>query len=393
MASVSNTYNSYVLNGAYTSLYKTSNPKVSNTQDDVFISLQGNNKEQTNLSDNEILEKIRNQTHTYQEAWRKSLNVNDMVCYTNESALYSDDTDINFINNIDTQLKQNMNKKITLQEAEEAQEFLNKQMDSIMLELYKKNPKLMEDTMKKEYDFYTNGGFSGDYKPSEEIANLQTDRKLSSILLAYQERVEQDNIDKDFSNFIKGFKENFKEEEIDEETLAYFKKNIDFYLRAKQDASGYHFFSYVTDMLSPSQQEQISNAISKVITFYSQTQTLEVDGAKLSWENQQANNKALDKNLMYGLHNYYGFGLDNLKIEYKADLNKPTNELLTSLSSNLNSTQNFFDMLEQREKLEKENQELQNKRGLNLVNNPYIETKSDGILKEVLKSKDKEIKA
>ncbi|PZT48908.1 hypothetical protein B6S12_01025 [Helicobacter valdiviensis] len=74
-------------------------------------------------------------------------------------------------------------------------------------------------------------------------------------------------------------------------------------------------------------------------------------------------------------------------------LNKPTNELLTSLSSNLNSTQNFFDMLEQREKLEKENQELQNKRGLNLVNNPYIETKSDGILKEVLKSKDKEIKA
>ncbi|WP_181450912.1 hypothetical protein [Helicobacter valdiviensis] len=50
-------------------------------------------------------------------------------------------------------------------------------------------------------------------------------------------------------------------------------------------------------------------------------------------------------------------------------------------------------MLEQREKLEKENQELQNKRGLNLVNNPYIETKSDGILKEVLKSKDKEIKA
>ena len=65
MASISNTYNNYI--GAYPSLYNNSN-KTSNTQDS--LSPLQDNTEQTNLSDSEILDKISNQTHFYQESWR-----------------------------------------------------------------------------------------------------------------------------------------------------------------------------------------------------------------------------------------------------------------------------------------------------------------------------------
>ncbi len=54
MASISNTYNNYM--GAYTSLYSNSN-KTSNTQDS--LSPLQDNTEQTNLSDSEILDKIK----------------------------------------------------------------------------------------------------------------------------------------------------------------------------------------------------------------------------------------------------------------------------------------------------------------------------------------------
>ncbi|PZT48942.1 hypothetical protein B6S12_01210 [Helicobacter valdiviensis] len=411
MASVSNAYNSYVLNGAYTSLYKTSNPKTSNTQDDVFISLQGNNKEQTNLSDNEILEKIRNQTRITQQAWRTSIfyNVNDKDIlingviekidkdyrkkYPNVETIISSGSfflqDKSFINKIDTKLQEKATKKVTLKEAEEAQEFLNKQMDSIMLELYKKNPKLMEDTMKKEYDFYTNGGFSGDYKPSKEIANLQSDERIERLLIDYGIRTEGEELDKSFEKFLAKMRENFQGENIDEELILELRQGVGIYRYQKMEMSGYAFFSQVTDMLSKEEQEKITDAIVDVLSFYSGANSIELNGTKVSWEPESK-----DPNSVYGWGS--NVTMDVACIDVKIEYGTNNDDLLLPLNakySNFDSTQSFFDMLEQREKLEKENQELQNKRGLNLVNNPYIETKSDGILKEVLKSKDKEIRA
>ena len=175
MASISNTYNNYM--GAYTSLYSNSN-KTSNTQDS--LSPLQDNTEQTNLSDSEILDKISNQTHFYQESWREIIDGTKspagFFALSQSVSFYEQDK--GFISKIDTKLQEKATKNITLQEVEEAQEFLNKQMDNVMLELYKKNPELMESTMKRSYDFYANDGLKDNYKPSEEIANLQFDKKI-----------------------------------------------------------------------------------------------------------------------------------------------------------------------------------------------------------------------
>ena len=194
MASISNTYNNYM--GAYTSLYSNSN-KTSNTQDS--LSPLQDNTEQTNLSDSEILDKISNQTHFYQEIKRKFHDDNvapgltDIETFHLSAGTFYDE-DKGFISKIDTKLQEKSTKNITLQEVEEAQEFLNKQMDNVMLELYKKNPELMESTMKRSYDFYANDGLKDNYKPSEEIANLQFDKKIQDLLLEYSIRTEGNSI-------------------------------------------------------------------------------------------------------------------------------------------------------------------------------------------------------
>ena len=71
-----------------------------------------------------------------------------------------------------------------------------------MLELYKKNPELMESTMKRSYDFYANDGLKDNYKPSEEIANLQFDKRISNLLLDYGYRTEVKELDNAFENFL-----------------------------------------------------------------------------------------------------------------------------------------------------------------------------------------------
>ncbi|WP_279144161.1 hypothetical protein [Helicobacter pullorum] len=244
MASISNTYNNYM--GAYTSLYSNSN-KTSNAQDS--LSPLQDNTEQTNLSDSEILDKISNQTRFYQEIKRKFHDDNvapgltDIETFHLSAGTFYDE-DKGFISKIDTKLQEKATKNITLQEVEEAQEFLNKQMDNVMLELYKKNPELMESTMKRDYDFYANDALKNNYyKPSEEIANLQFDRKISNLLLEYAIRTEAQELDKRFENFLVEIKRDVQNGNTDEITSSTLAMGVGTYRNEKMLMSGYSFFS------------------------------------------------------------------------------------------------------------------------------------------------------
>ena len=74
-----------------------------------------------------------------------------------------------------------------------------------------------------------------------------------------------------------------------------------------------------------------------------------------------------------------------MKISYS-----PQEDILLSLSSNFDSSQTFFEVLEQRDKLEKENQELKTKQDYNaygISKNTSIQTdsSSDSIIQTLLK--------
>ncbi|KPH53049.1 hypothetical protein, partial [Helicobacter pullorum] len=345
MASISNTYNNYM--GAYTSLYSNSN-KTSNTQDS--LSPLQNNTEQTNLSDSEILDKISNQTHFYQESWREIIDGTKspagFFALSQSVSFYEQDK--GFISKIDTKLQEKATKNITLQEVEEAQEFLNKQMDNVMLELYKKNPELMESTMKRDYDFYANGGFTESYKRSEEIANLQFDKRISNLLLDYGYRTEVKELDNAFENFLVEIKRDVQNGNADEIASSDLAIAVGTYRQEKMLMSGYSFFSQVTDMLSPAQQEKITDAISSVLSFYSRSNSIDINGTKVSWETQ-----AEGDNSVYGLNSNVSFyiGCIDVKIEY----NTSNDDFLLPLNAknyNFDTTQSIFDILNQKEKLE-----------------------------------------
>ena len=381
MASISNTYNNYM--GAYTSLYSNSN-KTSNAQDS--LSPLQDNTEQTNLSDSEILDKISNQTHFYQESWRDSRNIVIVrgLCDVETLRLSAGtcyEQDKGFISKIDTKLQEKSTKNITLQEVEEAQEFLNKQMDSVMLELYKKNPELMESTMKRDYDFYANDGLKDNYKPSEETANLQFDRKISNLLLEYAIRTEAQELDKRFENFLVEIKRDVQNGNTDEITSSTLAMGVGTYRREKMLMSGYSFFSQVTDMLSPAQQEKITDAISSVLSFYSRSNSIDINGTKVSWETQGED-----------VYSIYGYGSDITMgvacIDVKIEYNTSNDDFLLPLNAknyNFDTTQSIFDILNQKEKLEKENQDLKNKQAIEAYSygNGYSSTLTSKTSKEI----------
>ena len=378
MASISNTYNNYM--GAYTSLYSNSN-KTSNTQDS--LSPLQDNTEQTNLSDSEILDKISNQTHFYQESWREIIDGTKspagFFALSQSVSFYEQDK--GFISKIDTKLQEKATKNITLQEVEEAQEFLNKQMDNVMLELYKKNPELMESTMKRDYDFYANDGLKDNYKPSEEIANLQFDRKISNLLLEYAIRTEAQELDKRFENFLIEIKRDVQNGNTDEITSSTLAMGVGTYRREKMLMSGYSFFSQVTDMLSPAQQEKITDAISSVLSFYSRSNSIDINGTKVSWETQGED-----------VYSIYGYGSDITMgvacIDVKIEYNTSNDDFLFPLNAknyNFDTTQSIFDILNQKEKLEKENQDLKNKQAIEAYSygNGYSSTLTSKTSKEI----------
>ncbi len=254
-------------------------------------------------------------------------------------------------------------------------------MDNVMLELYKKNPELMESTMKRSYDFYANDGLKDNYKPSEEIANLQFDKKIQDLLLEYAIRTEAQELDKRFENFLVEIKRDVQNGNTDEITSSTLAMGVGTYRNEKMLMSGYSFFSLVTDMLSPAQQEKITDAISSVLSFYSRSNSIDINGTKVSWETQGED-----------VYNVYGYGsnitMRECCIDVKIEYNTSNDDFLLPLNAknyNFDTTQSIFDILNQKEKLEKENQDLKNKQAIEAYSygNGYSSTLTSKTSKEI----------
>ena len=184
---------------------------------------------------------------------------------------------------------------------------------------------------------------------------------------------------------IKNIQNNIQDKKIGGDIGEYVKKGVAAYRYEKMQMSGCNFFGQVTDMLSPALQEQITDAIAQVMSFYSQPNSVEFNGVKISWETQSITDT-------YGAfyHSFADIFLANIEIKYSQDFGDTTNDFLLSLSSNFDSSQTFFEVLEQRDKLEKENQELKTKQDYNaygISKNTSIQTdsSSDSIMQTLLK--------
>ena len=253
--------------------------------------------------------------------------------------------------------------------------------------------------MKRDYDFYANGGFTESYKRSEEIANLQFDKRISNLLLDYGYRTEVKELDNAFENFLVKIKRDVQNGNADEITSSDLAIAVGTYRQEKMAMSGYPFFAQVTDMLSPAQQEKITDAISSVLSFYSRSNSIDINGTKVSWETQVEGD-----NSVYGLNSNVSFYISciDVKIEY----NTSNDDFLLPLNAknyNFDTTQSIFDILNQKEKLEKENQDLKNKQAIeshraNTINHletklkskvdsksHLLESQSDFIFREILK--------
>lgn len=159
------------------------------------------------------------------------------------------------------------------------------------------------------------------------------------------------------------------------------------YRANKMEATGYSFFAAVTDKLSPALQEQITDAIAQVMSFYSQPHSMEINGYKISWEFSGGYNPYPHLQSHAILYDESCF---NISIEFSTPNSTLTQNTSLSLASNFDSSQTFFEVLEQRDKLEKENQELKNKEAFlayGILQNNFAKTdsQSDSIMQTLLK--------
>ncbi len=283
---------------------------------------------------------------------------------------------------------------------QEAQDFLNEQMDNLMLKFYKANPEIVEDTLKGDFIFYSEGGLNrtmnvDDIEISRDYPELKYDKKVSSILYAYGARIEQDSLDKDFMGYLQNFKNALNNQDLDD--TINIKHVMSSYRHYKMESTGYSFFASLSDMLSPIEQEKITDSIAKVMGFYLQSNSMEINGIKVSWDNSGFTSDIGYYDSVFGGRS---MALHTYKIDY-ADSQSTPNDFLASLASNFDTTQSIFDILNQKEKLEKENQDLKNKQAVeshraNTINHlelkskvdsksHLLESQSDFIFREILK--------
>ena len=124
------------------------------------------------------------------------------------------------------------------------------------------------------------------------------------------------------------------------------------------------------------------------MSFYSQPHSMEINGYKISWESQ------CDAAALGTLFSAYGGVLTSvsytdIQISF-SDFNPTLSQnTFLSLASNFDSSQTFFEVLEQRDKLEKENQDLKNKEAFlayGIPQNTFTKSNStDSIMQTLLK--------
>lgn len=414
MSSITNSYSSSLYSSYYQNL-KDSNTNKTTSDSEIYVNLANkssitqtsniNQDSKTTLpSDKEILNEINNQAQFYQQAWREAYNISGDKLgefyksgKDEEGKTYYwfrhdegyrggttvDKWDMNFIDTIENKLKSNISSNITQQDAENAQKFLFEQMDNIMLTLYKENPELMQETMEKCNQFYAKGGLKVDLKDKDT-----GDEKLDALLLDYGARTESERVEEVFLNYLGNMTNSLRDyiagEEIDYATFLDIKVNINQYRDNKMHATGYSFFAAVTDKLSPALQEQITDAIAQVMSFYSQPHSMEINGYKISWEFDRLYD---DYSLIGAMGIHYPA---DISITFSTPNSTLTQNTFLALASNFDSSQTFFEVLEQRDKLEKENQELKNKEvsiAYGILQNTFAKTdsQSDSIMQTLLK--------
>ena len=144
-------------------------------------------------------------------------------------------------------------------------------------------------------------------------------------------------------------------------------------------------------MLSPAQQEKITDAISSVLSFYSRSNSIDINGTKVSWETQGED-----------VYSVYGYGsnitMSSSCIDVKIEYNTSNDDFLLPLNAknyNFDTTQSIFDILNQKEKLEKENQDLKNKQAIEAYSygNGYSSTLTSKEIDSFINQMIKEAKA
>ena len=92
-----------------------------------------------------------------------------------------------------------------------------------------------------------------------------------------------------------------KLDEIDEKILWEIESGLFEYNASKIAATGYELFSALSDMLSPIEQEKITDSIAKVMGFYLQSNSMEINGIKVSWDNSGFTNNIGYYDSVFGL--------------------------------------------------------------------------------------------
>ena len=348
-----------------------------------YKEIQESNTQIETQSDEETLSKVQKNISYFHDTWSKTIKSEfEPLPYSFHTTI--DMHDMNFIDTINSKLQSGANIKITQQEMQEAQDFLNDQMDNLMLKFYKANPEIVEDTLKGDFIFYSEGGLNrtmnvDDIEISRDYPELKYDKKISAILYAYGARIEQDSLDKDFMGYLQNFKNALNNQDLDD--TINIKHVMSSYRHYKMESTGYSFFASLSDMLSPIEQEKITDSIAKVMGFYLQSNSMEINGIKVSWDNSGFTNDIGYYDSVFGGRS---MALHTYKIDY-ADSQSTPNDFLASLASNFDTTQSIFDILNQKEKLEKENQDLKNKQAIEAYNygNGYSSTLTSKTSKEI----------
>ena len=345
-----------------------------------YKEIQESNTQIETQSDEETLSKVQKNISYFHDTWSKTIKSEfEPLPYSFHTTI--DMHDMNFIDTINSKLQSGANIKITQQEMQEAQDFLNEQMDNLMLKFYKANPEIVEDTLKGDFIFYSEGGLNrtmnvDDIEISRDYPELKYDKKISAILYAYGARIEQDSLDKDFMGYLQNFKNALNNQDLDD--TINIKHVMSSYRHYKMESTGYSFFASLSDMLSPIEQEKITDSIAKVMGFYLQSNSMEINGIKVSWDNSGFTNDIGYYDSVFGGRS---MALHTYKIDY-ADSQSTPNDFL---ASNFDTTQSIFDILNQKEKLEKENQDLKNKQAIEAYSygNGYSSTLTSKTSKEI----------
>lgn len=200
------------------------------------------------------------------------------ICYTwrqiyhNELANIKPQINQRFIDKIESCLKYKTKSNFTQQEIEESQKFIFEQMDRTMLAIYRENPKALQLPINRN--------------ESNEYKNLEYRRNLS-LFCEYGAKIESKILERQFKNYLLDIpimiKNSIKNQQIETTVLKQIEEYINLHRIHKMEVCGYKFFIAASEYLLEEMQERIADAIAQVLLFYSQPNSMEVNGYEISW--------------------------------------------------------------------------------------------------------------